>query len=162
MLTFYIKSIYVDVHIKKYKTMKSNFIAMFVVLFTAIAQSISSPLDTIRAENVVYKPVEDGKILSIERGDSILISGIDSVVVVATDSAKTSNLLKIYVDGKVKIQDWFQFGYTTEIDSLTNKTIIRALGGDDNDLGGLPTGLGFILLIVLVVFAGGLVLFRWL
>jgi len=134
---------------------------MFVVLFTAIAQSISSPLDTIRAENVVYKPVEDGKILSIERGDSILISGIDSVVVVATDSAKTSNL-KIYVNGKVKIQNWFQFGYITEIDSLTNKIIIRALGGDDNDLSGLPTGLGFILLIVLVVFAGGLVLFRWL
>ena len=138
--------------------------AMLLAIVVSFAQA-NNPVDTIAAGKVSNQPVHQGKVVNIAKGDSAVITGEDSVVVVAKDTTKDSEKIAVYADGKLKFTDWVKEGYVTKpdpADTTGKKTIIIAVGGDDNGPGGLPVGDGFIVLMIVVGCAGGFGLWRWL
>ncbi len=145
--------------------MKRFFVfAMLLAIVATVAQA-NNPIDTIAAGKVSNQPVYHGKVVNILKGDTAIITGVDSLVVISEDTAKNSDLVKVYVDGKVKFTDWVKKGYTSTpdpADTTRQKVIITAVGGDDNGPGGLPVGDGFIVLMIVVGCAGGFGLWRWL
>ena len=145
--------------------MKRFFVfAMLLAIVATVAQA-NNPIDTIAAGKVSNQPVHKGKVVNIIKGDSAVITGVDSVVVVAKDTTKDSEKIAVYADGKLKFTDWVKEGYTSTpdpADTTGQKVIITAVGGDDNGPGGLPVGDGFIVLMIVVGCAGGFGLWRWL
>lgn len=138
--------------------------AMLLAIVVSFAHA-NNPVDTIAAGKVNNKPIHKGKVVDIVKGDSVVITGVDSVVVVATDTTKDSEKIAVYEGGKIKFTDWVKEGYTSTsdpADTTGQKVIITAVGGDDNGPDGLPIGIGFIVIMVIVICSGGLGLWRWL
>jgi len=136
---------------------------MFAFIAITVQANTVNPKDTIKAGSVNYQPTINGKIVTIAKGDSAVISGVDSAVVVAKDTAKKSELLTIYVGGQPKLTQWVKTGYTTKPDPKdSKKTIIMAVGGDEDSPAEPPIGLGWYALMVVCgaagIFGGG----RWL
>ena len=90
---------------------------------------------TIVPGKVIYQSVINGKVVAITKGDTAVISGVDSIVVIKTDSASASEKVAVYVDGKVKFSPWLKVGYTQTTDptdTTRQKIIITAVGGDED------------------------------
>lgn len=120
---------------------------------------------TIVPGKVIYQSVINGKVVAITKGDTAVISGVDSIVVIKTDSASASEKVAVYVDGKVKFSPWLKVGYTQTTDptdTTRQKIIITAVGGDENVPGDLPIGLGWIVLMTVVGSVCLFGLYRWL
>jgi len=142
--------------------MKKFFV--FAFLFAIVASfAQANTTDTINAGKVTYQPIHKGKIVNIVKDSAVVITGVDSLVVVATDTAKNSEKVKVYVDGKVKITDWLKEGYTTQpdpADTTHKKVIIIATGGDEDDPSDPPMAWYFKLLIGLVTVGGAFTVLR--
>lgn len=137
---------------------------LFVVL-TVLVASIVTPVqaknDSINANKVNYEPVYAGQVVHIAKGDVMLVTGIDSVMVLATDTAKKSEKVAVYADGKKKFTQWIKLGSKLEADSKAKgKFQVLITGGDANTPNGLAIGFSFILLIILVLAGGGYGVYR--
>lgn len=137
--------------------MKRFFAFAFVLAIVVSFAQANTPADTINAGKVNYQPIHQGKVVNIVRDSAVIITGVDSLVVVATDTAKNSEKVKVYVDGKVKFVDWLKEGYTTQpdpADTTGQKVIIIATGGDEDDPSDPPMAWYFQLLIGIVSLCG--------
>ncbi len=141
---------------------------VFAILFAIVASvaQANTTTDTIPAGKVSYQPTLGGKILNIKKDSSVIITGVDSVVVVAKDTAKHSEKVAVYVNGKVTFTDWLKEGYTSQpdpADTTGKKVIIVATGGDEDD----PSTPWYAIAwywwvsIVSVVIGGLYIAFRW-
>lgn len=143
--------------------MKNLFVFAVLVIFMITAAQANSS-DTIVAGKVVYQATYGGKILHIQKDSTAIISGVDSVVTIKSDTTKNSEKVAIYANGK-KFAQWVRPGYTSTgdpADTTGNKLIINIMGGDANTVSDPPISLLYVLLIVCFLsglFYGG---YRWL
>ena len=125
--------------------------AMIVAMIATVAQANTNLKDTIKTGNITYQPVVNGKILNVSKGDTAMFSGLDSVVVIKTDTATKSEYDAIYVGGVKKYTGWFKTDSKTQADPTNKgKFVFIAIGGDEDSPADPKAGLLSIFLIVVV------------
>ncbi|MFA7298704.1 MAG: hypothetical protein WC010_03610 [Candidatus Absconditabacterales bacterium] len=117
--------------------------AFLFVIVTSFAQANTN--DTIVAGNRV----------SIAKGDTAFIAGIDSIIIVKSDTITNSEKIDIYADGKKKMSQWVQSGYTSNVDPNDSlKVVIQVVGGDVDSPDSLPIAFIYRLLVCIVILIG--------
>ncbi len=140
--------------------MKKFFVFAVMAIFM-VAAAQANNVDTINVTKITYKPTIRNKVINIAKGDSVVLTGVDSLVVVKRDSASASELVKVYVNGKPVIVDWLKEGYISSsdpADTTAKKIQIVAIGGDEDgpESNSFPLGWGILSVMVILSFFGWL------
>lgn len=112
-----------------------NFFLFAVCTICMIVAVQANNGDTLNVGKITYQPTIGNKIITIAKGDTVVLTGVDSLVTIKTDTITNSELVKVYVDGKVKLTNWVKSGYSPTpdpTDTTGQKFVYQIIGGDED------------------------------